>query len=211
MAEVPTIHEALIAARADIGAVGKNERYEGGRTKYNFRGVDTVINACSPVFLKHRINTRPHVQDIRVDTYSTSGGTVMNRAIVKVQWEFEGPAGDKVYCEVFGEAADAGDKSVTQAQSVAQRIAYLEALNLPTDSPEPDMQVHERVAAAPKPAPLGEAQQQVLRVLDELPEDQKAALRAWWTQEAKLPVPTQLTEEQAERVLVKVVELGFQS
>jgi hypothetical protein len=52
----------------------------------------------------------------------------------------------------MGEAADAGDKSMSKAQSVAYRTFLLEALNVPTGQPDPDSESHERAAGPQQPA-----------------------------------------------------------
>ncbi|NKU87713.1 hypothetical protein GS884_09095 [Rhodococcus hoagii] len=55
-----------------------------------------------------------------------------------------GPAGDSFSGSAYGEAADAGDKAVSKAQSVAYRTFLLQGLTVPTEERDPDADVHER-------------------------------------------------------------------
>ena len=51
--ETEKIFEAVNAVMADVGAVGKNRTNE--QQKYRFRGVEDVMNALSPAFIKNKI------------------------------------------------------------------------------------------------------------------------------------------------------------
>jgi len=64
--------------------------------------------------------------------------------VVHVEWEVTGPQGDSFVGESMGEAADAGDKSLSKAQSVAYRMYLLQALAIPTGDRDPDADAHER-------------------------------------------------------------------
>ena len=135
-AAIPTIEEALNAAMIDIGAVGKGEYNDFA--KYNFRGIDAVVNASSPAFKKHGIVVMPYLESVRYDDVKTSNNKMQTACRVVVEYHFTGPAGDSLIAKVAGEAWDGGDKATPQAMSVAFRIALLQALALPTHDPEVD-------------------------------------------------------------------------
>lgn len=141
----PTIQAALSAAMLDIGAVGKGEYNDFA--KYNFRGIDAVVNASSPAFKAHGIVVMPELLDVRYDDVKTSQNKMQTACRVIVKYVFTGPAGDQLSATVAGEAWDGGDKATPQAMSVAFRIALLQALCLPTHQPEVDARPpYERVA-----------------------------------------------------------------
>jgi hypothetical protein len=140
---------AWLRVRRDIRAIGKGELYNQSGTRFNFRGVDTVVNVFGPVTLKHGV----HVMSSKVEaTYSTkntkSGGTMRECSVV-VTWTVMGPMGDTLTLQTMGEALDTADKATTKAQSVALRTLLLGFGLTPTHDTEPDMDRIERGIEAP--------------------------------------------------------------
>jgi len=144
----PAIHEALVSVMEEVKSVAKKDRNESQR--FNFRGIDAVVNAVGPALRKHGVLVLPEVLEHRYETATSSKGTPMGHVIVKVAYTFIGPAGDSLTCSVMGESMDIGDKATPKAMSVAFRTALLQALTLPTDEPDPDSESYER--GAPKQA-----------------------------------------------------------
>lgn len=136
---------ALSRAAADIGAVAKTDRNESQR--FNFRGIDAVVNATHPAFRKHGIIVAPTVRSVERESYTTKNGTAMVNVHAIVAFRFYGPQGDWIDTVVAAEAADSGDKATPKVMSVALRIALLQVLLLPTDEADPDASSHERAAA----------------------------------------------------------------
>jgi hypothetical protein len=95
------------------------------------------------------------------ERYETRNGAHMLGVIVRVTWRFYGPDGGWIEAETLGQAADAGDKAVPKASSVAYRVLLLQALCIPTGDEDPDATAHERAGARrqegppPVPAPKG--------------------------------------------------------
>ena len=145
MSDKPAIHEALAAVMNDVKVVKKGERNEAQR--FNFRGIDAVLNAVGPVLRHHKVMVLPPVLEHHFDSVLSSTGKAMGHVTVKVEYRFIGPAGDSLTCTVMGESMDMGDKATTKAMSVALRTALLQSLALPTDEPDPDLDVYERGAA----------------------------------------------------------------
>ncbi|KXK63388.1 hypothetical protein AWW66_03480 [Micromonospora rosaria] len=157
--QVP-VHVAWARVMADVQSVGKGDLHDPARTggrgpKYNYRGVDRVLNAVGPALRRHGamvipVRTEPSYRDI-----TTSGGAKMRECTVTVTYEIWGPKGDKMPAQSCGEAFDSGDKSTTKACTVAYRNLLITALSIPTRDPRLDAEAssHERGAApAPKPA-----------------------------------------------------------
>jgi hypothetical protein len=139
----PSIHVALAAVKAEVGAVAKTGRNQ--QQGYNFRGVDAVVNAAAPELNKQGVIVAPMLQSIDYDTVEVGKNrTPMAHVRVIVTYRFHGPAGDYLDATVPGESMDSGDKAAPKAMSVAYRIALLQALNLPTSDPDPDTQTYER-------------------------------------------------------------------
>jgi hypothetical protein len=179
----PNIYKLLNEAKQKIGAVGKNE--VNSAQKFNFRGIDAVINQVAPVFNELGIIVVPEVLEHIYETVSIGQRqTPMGHVTLAVKYTFYGPEGDNVSATVLAEAMDSGDKAAAKAMSVGMRIALLQTLNLPTDEPDPDSVSYERSGG--QPAPVGRpVQPQPLLAPDDLVEAiQKAStvdeLRVEW-------------------------------
>lgn len=136
-----TLVERLIAVKKDIGGVGKEGR--NAQQGFNFRGIDQVINAVAGPFIKHGIMAYPSkVISVKRGTASTTKGSTMNTVEVIMQYAFT-DGSDILYVEAPGESFDSGDKSTAKAMSVAYRTALLQSLSLPTDDPDPDLDVYD--------------------------------------------------------------------
>lgn len=143
------VHLAWLRVRREIRAIGKGEKYEEGRTKYNFRGTDTVVQYFGPVTLKHGVNVLPVKTETSYSTKSTKSGGTMRECTATVTWHIMGPLGDILTLQTAGEALDTSDKSTTKAQTVALRNLLLNGGLIPTGERDPDADRIERGAEAP--------------------------------------------------------------
>ena len=139
------VHLAWLRVRKDVRAIAKGEQYNGG-TRFNFRGVDTVVNTFGPVTLKHGINIFPINVDAAYRDTTTSKGNKMRECTVTVTWMVMGPKGDTlpVPLQSQGEALDSADKGTAKAQSVALRVLLLTGGLTPTHDKDPDASNVER-------------------------------------------------------------------
>jgi hypothetical protein len=146
----PQIYSLLTQVMTDAGAVKKGDF--NSHQKFNFRGIDAVINAVSPALRKHGVVVVPTV--ITSDYESVQVGqnrTVMGHARITITYTFYAPDGSNVAATVSAESMDSGDKATAKAYSVAFRTALLQTLCLPTDEADPDSDTYERSAHdAPK-------------------------------------------------------------
>jgi len=203
MADGPTVDQAWNAVMNDVQAIKKGERNQA--QGFNFRGVDTVVNAVGPLLRKHGVTVIPTPVDIQFYDYATSRGTAMRNATVKMHYTIRGPGGDTIDGGgAFGEASDAGDKSVSKAQSVAERVFLLQALMIPTDEPDPDSESHER-ASAPVPTQA----QKALQLRGELlTGSQRSEIRAVW-QSRGLPGKTAEMSDDEARLALNLLNEKF--
>lgn len=153
---LPSIFQLLNEAKQKVGAVGKSER--NSAQGFNFRGIDTVVNAVGPVFNELGIINTPTVIEHLYDTVEIGKGrTPMGHVTMVVKYTFYGLDGSHVEAQVASEAMDSGDKAVAKAMSVAWRTALIQVLNLPTDEPDPDSVSYERTGSnAPQSQPRPE-------------------------------------------------------
>ncbi len=134
----------------DVQAVGKTGR--NTQQNYNFRGVDAVVNAVGPALRKHGVVVVPTGAAWADEHYTTKNGANMRSVTLTVTFRFYGPEGDWIEAQACGESADAGDKAIPKAHSVAYRTLLLQALCIPTDEPDPDATAIERGQAPQKAA-----------------------------------------------------------
>lgn len=142
---VPTVQQAWAAVMADVRALGKDQ--VNSHQRFNFRGVDDVMNAVGPAMRTHGVFVVPTAVDLRTRDAQTSQGKAAHETMVVVSYAIYGPAGDSMPGAAAGESLDSGDKATPKAMSVAYRTFLLQALCLPTHDTDPDAQTYERVEA----------------------------------------------------------------
>lgn len=139
----PNVHELWSRVMESVRSVAKGDFNQD--QGFKFRGVDAVVDAVGPALRQHKVHIRPRkVELVSTTEYTTKRGARMVNRVVKVKWKVTGPQGDSFVGESVGEAADAGDKSLSKAQSVAYRMYLLQALAIPTGESDPDADAHER-------------------------------------------------------------------
>lgn len=140
-----TIAQSLVEIMKSVGAIAKKDKNTS--QGFNFRGIDSVVNAVAPALQQWGVVVVPHVEDYQYESVEIGKNrTVMGHVKVKVTYTFIGSAGDAISATVVGEAMDSGDKATAKAMSVAFRTALLQALCLPTDDLDPDASSYERSA-----------------------------------------------------------------
>ncbi|MFF0409161.1 ERF family protein [Kitasatospora sp. NPDC004745] len=151
--EMVPVHIAWLRARRDVRAISKGEQYNGGGTRFNFRGVDTTVNTFGPVTLSHGLNLLPLKVEATYRDATSANNKKMHECTVLVTWQLMGPAGDSLPpVQSAGEALDSADKATAKAQSVALRVILLTLGLTPTSDPDPDSSHMERGEAPVRPA-----------------------------------------------------------
>lgn len=144
MAEQVTVHQALSKVMGDVQAVKKDSKNQAQR--FNFRGIDAVMNAVGPALRKHGVVILPEDVEVHRSNGTTASGKQTAEVVVKATYRVYGPSGDSIHGKVAAEAMDFGDKAIAKAMSVAYRTFLLQALTIPTDEPDPDGESYERGA-----------------------------------------------------------------
>jgi hypothetical protein len=149
--QVP-VHIAWIRVMRDVKAVRKDKvadiKTDKGGYRFNFRGIDQVLNAVGPALRRHGVMVLP------VDVDVTQGGQRMRETLVKVTYEITGPMNDVKHVASAGEGLDVGERGLAKALTTAYRNMLIVALTIPTDDPKMDpdvvdMRREEPVAADP--------------------------------------------------------------
>lgn len=146
------VHEAINAVMIEVGAVEKKDK--NTVQNFPFRGIDSIVNAVSPMLQKHGVIIYPYVLDethevVKIGQNQTSMAFVR----LRVSYTFMGPEGDILTSAVSAEAMDAGDKATAKAMSVAWRTVLIQVFALTTGDVDADSETFVR-SGAPEARPV---------------------------------------------------------
>lgn len=140
-----TVIVAIARAMRDLGVIAKADRFDGGNAgRFNFRGVDRVVNAVAPVLRKHGLVVVPEVRSAEYRDVPRANGGRSHECVITVAWHWYGPKNDVFTAVTMGEALDTADKATSKAQAVAWRTCLIQVLAIPTGDPDPDSVLIER-------------------------------------------------------------------
>lgn len=141
-----SVYKSINAIQAALSkdGISKSHRNSQG-AGYNFRGIDDVYNALSPLLATHGLCILPRMLSREcVERSSKSGGALF---YVTVEAEFDfvcAEDGSKHTVKTFGEAMDSGDKATNKAMSAAYKYAAFQAFAIPTEGDnDADAHTHE--------------------------------------------------------------------
>lgn len=128
------IYAAINAVMSEVGAIRKESKNKS--QGFLYRGIDDVMNALNPSFIKNKIFTVPEVMDQRREERKTSNGGNLIYSICKVQFTFYADDGSSVKAITVGEGMDSGDKATNKAMSIAFKYACFQLFCIPTEEME---------------------------------------------------------------------------
>jgi hypothetical protein len=187
------VYEAIAAVTAEMAREGIAKGRRNQQQGYQFRGIDDVYNALSPVLARHRLCILPRVTERVVQERETQRGGVLFYVTVKVEFDFvSAEDGSTHTVSTFGEAMDSADKATNKAMSAAYKYAAFQTFCIPTEgdndadatTPEVGRKVTKAPAAAPKtehpPIAAEDLPQDYFDLVDELEAARtKEELRQW--------------------------------
>ena len=145
ISQAPQVYAAINAVQRDIAIVGisKSNTTTGG-AKFNFRGIDDVYNALSPIMAKHGLIVAPRYSDRAFVERKSSNGNSLFYITVTGHFDFISTNdGSKHTVTTFGEAMDSGDKGTNKAMAIAHKYALLQVFAIPTEGDnDPDNYTH---------------------------------------------------------------------
>ena len=144
------VYEKIAAVTADLSKIGISKDSKNAQQGYQFRGIDQVYGALSPLLSKHGLCILPRVKDRQVLERQTKSGGALFYTTLIVEFDFVAAEdGSKHTVITVGEAMDSGDKSSNKAMSAAYKYAAFQNFCIPTEADnDADATTHE-VAAAP--------------------------------------------------------------
>lgn len=139
------VFQAINAIQRDLAATGISKDRRNQQQGYNFRGIDDVFNALSPLLARHGLCILPRVTEREVAERQNAKGTALFYVTVGVEFDFvSAEDGSKHTIKTYGEAMDSGDKATNKAMSAAYKYAALQAFAIPTEADnDADAHTHE--------------------------------------------------------------------
>jgi hypothetical protein len=129
------VYQAINAVQAELSKDGITKSRRNQQQGYNFRGIDDVYNALSPLLAKHGLCILPRVLARDCQERTTQKGGVLFYVTVEAEFDFVcAEDGSKHVVRTFGEAMDSADKATNKAMSAAYKYAAFQAFAIPTES-----------------------------------------------------------------------------
>ena len=146
------VYQAINKVQAALckQGISKDHRNSQG-AGYNFRGIDDVYNAVSPLLAEHGLCILPRMISRQCEERQSKSGGALFYITVEAEFDFvSAEDGSTHTVRTFGEAMDSGDKGTNKAMSAAYKYAAFQAFAIPTEGDnDADARTHE-VASKPK-------------------------------------------------------------
>ncbi len=144
-----SVYAKIAAVQGELAKVGiaKNRRNQQG-SGYNFRGIDDVYAALSPLLATHGLVIVPRVTNREVIERTSKNGGALFYVTVHAEFDFISADDGSIHtAATFGEAMDSGDKATNKAMSAAYKYAAFMTFAIPTEG-DNDADAHTPEVAA---------------------------------------------------------------
>jgi len=135
------VYQAIleVAAEISVGGIAKDKqaKRDNGGVMYNFRGIDDIYNALSPILAKHKLVILPKVLSRDVIERASKSGSALFFVTVEVEYELVSATdGSSHSIKTYGEAQDSGDKATNKALSAAYKYMAIQVFCIPVEGQE---------------------------------------------------------------------------
>ena len=128
----PNVAVALARVAKDVGAIAKNKQVTSGPARFNFRGIDDVLDTIHEPMAKHGVSFIPNGFTLIDNTVGvTKSGGSQQHLLGVVKFIILGPAGDSIPASVVAEAQDTSDKAASKMMSMAYKYLAFQVLSIP--------------------------------------------------------------------------------
>jgi hypothetical protein len=143
----PAVYRAIAEVMADLSKIGIGKESRNQQQGYQFRGIDAVLNALSPLLAKHGLVVLPRMTERTVTERHTAKGGVLFYVVVAAEFDFIAAEDGSVHtARMYGEAMDSGDKATNKAMSAAYKYAAFQTFCIPTEAEDADAVTHDVIA-----------------------------------------------------------------
>jgi hypothetical protein len=141
------VYQAINAVQMALVAEGISKDRRNQQQGYNFRGIDDIYNAVSPILAKSGLCILPRVLSRDCIERQTQKGGTLFYVTVEVEFDFVAAEdGTKHTVKTYGEAMDSADKATNKAMSAAYKYAAFQTFCIPTEG-DNDADAHTHVIA----------------------------------------------------------------
>lgn len=134
------VHKAIAAVSAAIGKVGIGKTRRNEEQRFNFRGIDDVLNALSPLLSEHGLVIVPRVAERTLVESRTGNGKPLWKVTLRVDYHLISVSdGSREVATTYGEAMDMADKATNKALSAAYKYLAIQIFAIPVEgTPDAD-------------------------------------------------------------------------
>lgn len=145
-----SVYAKIAAVQGQLAKVGISKSRRNSQQGYNFRGIDEVYAALSPLLSEHGLVIVPRVIERECVEGQTRKGDPLFRVTVHAEFDFvSADDGSTHTAATFGEAMDSADKATNKAMSAAYKYAAFMTFAIPTEGEDNDADAtHHEVAPA---------------------------------------------------------------
>lgn len=133
-AAAPMVFRKIADVQGELAKVGIAKDRRNQQQGYNFRGIDEVYAALSPLLAKHGLVIVPRVLERQCIEGQTRKGDPLFRVTVRAEFDFIAADDGSIHtASTFGEAMDSADKATNKAMSAAYKYAAFMTFAIPTE------------------------------------------------------------------------------
>jgi hypothetical protein len=126
--------ESICEVIGELASTGISKDRRNQQQGYQFRGIDDVYNALSPLLAKHKLAILPSILDRTCEARETQKGGILYSVCVTVEYRIMSARdGSEISVRTMGEAMDSGDKATNKALSAAYKYMALQTFAIPTE------------------------------------------------------------------------------
>jgi hypothetical protein len=156
------VYQAINKVQDALSKIGIAKDSKNQVQNFNFRGIDAVYNAMSPLLAQHGLCILPRMISRICEERVNAKGTALFYVTVEAEFDLvSAEDGSKHTIKTFGEAMDSGDKATNKAMSAAYKYACFQAFAIPTEGDnDADAHTHEIKSKKPvevKPVEVNDA------------------------------------------------------
>jgi hypothetical protein len=190
------VYKAINAVQRELAKTGITKDRRNAQQGYNFRGIDDVFNAVSPLLANNGLCILPRVLSRDCVERQSSKGGALFYVTCEVEFDFVcAEDGSKHTVKTYGEAMDSADKATNKAMSAAYKYAVMQAFAIPTEGDnDADASTHDV------------RHERAGREFRE--REQVAAERERWLDEQKAAIEAASTVGELKRVVEAAIEMA---
>lgn len=129
-----SVYAKIAAVQGELAKVGISKSRRNSQQGYNFRGIDEVYAALSPLLAANGLVIVPRVISRECVEGQTRKGDPLFRVTVHAEFDFVSAEDGSVHtAATFGEAMDSADKATNKAMSAAYKYAAFMTFAIPTE------------------------------------------------------------------------------